>query len=103
MCCVSGCGCTGTSASSAYCGSTCMIRVTLRQSALWARLELAPELSGLTALASMELMPCSESGWRWASAPLALPALTKLQVALPTQSAIPCGVHICYMYAMRVR
>lgn len=58
------------------------------------RLELSSELSGLTALASMELMPCSESGWRWASAPLALPALTKLQVALPTQSATPCGMQL---------
>jgi hypothetical protein len=31
----------------------------------------------------MELLPCSETGWRWASAPLALPALTKLQVGSP--------------------
>ena len=44
------------------------------------RLELAPELSALTALQTMELLPCSEAGWRWASAPLALPALAKLQV-----------------------
>lgn len=70
-----------------------MTRVMLRQNALCARLELSPELSGLTALASMELMPCSESGWRWASAPLALPALTKLQVALPIHCTTPCSIH----------
>ncbi|KAK9834000.1 hypothetical protein WJX81_002127 [Elliptochloris bilobata] len=45
------------------------------------RLELSPELSALTALKCMELLPCSETGWRWASAPLALPALTKLQLS----------------------
>ena len=58
-----------------------MIRAALMS--VSCRLELSPELSALTALASMELMPCSETGWRWASAPLALPALTKLQVAPP--------------------